>query len=82
MKDQIASGIVIVRVHMTDNLVGGKPVVQLWAVALPRDEAVEAVKSKIPANWTTELTDQRPTQELVRRLRMKLGSACEISSAL
>ncbi|RWN42070.1 hypothetical protein LRP31_02210 [Mesorhizobium mediterraneum] len=81
MTDQIASGIVVVRVFMTDHLVGGQPAVQLWAAAVPRDEAVAAVKRAIPTHWTAELTDRRLTQDHVRRLNMKLGSVFELSLA-
>ncbi|GLQ77311.1 hypothetical protein GCM10007881_08270 [Mesorhizobium huakuii] len=81
MADKIASGIVVVRVHMTDALVGGKPTVQLWAAALPRAEAVAAVQKAIPSHWIAELTDKKLTQDHVRRLNMKLGAVCELSSA-
>lgn len=81
MNDQIASGIVVVRVKMTDSTEDGEPTVQLWAAALPRDKAVEAVMAKLPPHWTAELTDQRLTQAHVRRLRMKQGAVCELSSA-
>lgn len=81
MADKIASGIVVVRVQMTDVLVGGTPTVQLWAAALPPAEAVAAVQRAIPSQWIAELTDQRLTQDYVRRLNMKLGTVCELSSA-
>ena len=80
MKDQIASGIVVVRVTMTDSLVDGQPTLQLWAAALPRDQAVAAVLEKIPSHWTAELTEQLLTTEHVRQLNMKLGSVHELSS--
>lgn len=82
MKDKIASGIVVVRVKMTDNLVGGKPAFQLWAAAVPRDEAVAAVMRELPSHWSAELTDERLTQEHVRRLNMKPGTVRELSSAV
>ena len=81
MNEQIASGIVVVRVFMMDNLVGGKPAVQLWAAAVPREEAVAAVLRELPQGWTAELTDRHLTQEHVRRLNMKPGSVRELSSA-
>jgi hypothetical protein len=80
MKNIPASGIYVVRVFMTDNLVEGTPAVQLWAAAVPRDEAVAAVLRAVPSHWTAELTDQRLTTEHVRKLRMRLGDVREITS--
>lgn len=81
MNDQIASGIAVVRVTMTDNLVGGVPTFQLWAAAVSRSEAIAAVMREIPSHWTAELTDERLSQDHVRRLNMKLGTVRELSSA-
>jgi hypothetical protein len=81
MKDVPVSGIYVVRVRLTDQLIGGKPAVRLWAAALPRDEAVAAVQREIPSNWTAEITDQRLTKEQVRSLRMKPGSVRPMGSS-
>jgi hypothetical protein len=81
VKEAIASGIVVVRVTMTDSLIGGQPTIQLWGAALPRDQAVAAVEEKIPAHWTAELTEQRLPAEYVRRMRMKLGSVRMLGDA-
>jgi len=81
MKDQLALGVPVVRVTATDNVVNDVAAFQLWAAAVPREEAVATVMQKLPPNWTAELTDQRLTQEQVRRLNMKLGSVRELSSA-
>lgn len=79
MKEPIASGIAVVRVKMTDYDGSREPPVQLWAAALPRDEAVEAVMRDLPQQWEGELTEIRLTQDHVRRLNMKPGSVREIS---
>lgn len=81
MKDQLALGIPVVRVTVTDNVVDGLPAFQLWAAAVPREKAVEAVMEKLLSHWTAELTDLRLTQDQVRRLNMKLGTVTELSSA-
>ncbi len=80
MDDKLALGIAVVRV-VTDQLVEGKPVTQLWAAAVARTDAVEAVMRNLPASWTGELTDQRLTQGHVRRLKMGPGAVRELSSA-
>lgn len=81
MTDQIASGIVVVRVKMVERDSEDKPFTQLWAAALPREAAVVGVLSGLPNHWSGELTDLRLTQEHVRRLNMKLGSVKELSDA-
>jgi hypothetical protein len=73
-------GIQVVRVTMTDNLVGDKPAVQLWAAAVSRDEAVVAVKRRINSSWTAELTNQRLSAEQIARLKLRPGDVCELSS--
>ena len=74
-----ASGIVVVRVHMADNPIGGKPAVRLYAVALPRDQALEAVQHVIPSHYTAELTDQRPSIGHVTKLALKPGVVRELT---
>ena len=70
----------VVSVHMTDNLVGGIPAVQLWAAFVKRQDAVAAVQKRVPKSWRVELTDQQLTPEHVQRLGLRPGDVCELSS--
>ena len=78
MKDQIASGIVVVRVK-TDAMVDGVAALQLYATASPKEDAVATVMRDLPQQWEGELTEIRLTQDHVRLLNMKPGSVREIS---
>lgn len=81
MSNTLIGAIQIVRVKMTDNLVGGRPTVALWVAATSRGDAVQAVKRKIPPHWDAELTDQHLTPQQVERLKLRPGDVSELSSA-
>ncbi|TIY05034.1 MAG: hypothetical protein E5V22_09070 [Mesorhizobium sp.] len=80
-----AADLTIVRVFMTDNLVGQEPhrqpAVQLWVAAVPRDEAVAAVLKRVPSHYKAELTDDFVNFDLARLLDLKPGEVSELSSA-
>ena len=81
MSEKIASGIYVVRVTRINNAGGGALPFQLWAAAVPREEAVKEVMRQINnTEWTAELTDKSLTTEQVRTLNMKPGSVREITS--
>jgi hypothetical protein len=80
MRDTYEEGIQIVRVVMTDNLIHGEPAAQLWGAAVPREEAVLAVRKLIPAHWTAELSAQHLAPEHVARLKLEPGDVRELSS--
>ena len=80
MSEKIASGIPTVRVWKTGNEDEAASSSQLWAVAVPREEAVNEIMRQINRpEWTAELTDERLTTEQVRTLSMKPGSIREIT---
>ena len=81
MSDSQIGGIQIVRVYMTDNGIGDKPATQLWVAAVPREQAVAAVKKVIPADWIAELTNQRLSAKHIASLKLRPGDVRELSSA-
>jgi hypothetical protein len=81
MSETIPGGIHVVRVKMTDHVVGGIPAIQLWVAAVPREEAVAAVQRAIPADWTAELTTHQLAPDHVARLKLCRGDVRVLSSA-
>lgn len=76
-----APDLCLVRVSMTDNLVGNEPAFQLWVAAVPREQAVAAVLERVPSHYTAELTEDFVSLQLTERLGLKAGDVCELSSA-
>ena len=81
MSNTQIGGIQIVRVYMTNNGVSDKPTTQLWVAAVPREQAVAAIKKVIPADWIAELTNQRLSAENIASLKLRPGDVRELSSA-
>ena len=73
-----ASGICLVEVGVTDNLLKGVAPTQLWIAALPEGEAVAAVKKFVPENWTALLRADRLPAESVTRLKLRPGEVREL----
>jgi hypothetical protein len=69
-----ASEIHLVRV-MTDNREH-----KLWAVAAPRDEAVNAVLDVVPEGWSAALLDNELSDQESQALNLRPGDVREITS--
>jgi hypothetical protein len=63
----------------TDDLARGAPATQLWAAAVPRGEAVNAVLSAVPEGWTAELTSRQLAPEHIERLKLRPGTVRQLS---
>ena len=80
MSEAKAIGIFVVRLRMRGSDLKGAVTSKRWAAAVPRSEAVEAVKQAVANNdWTFELTDEQLTIKVVQSLRMKPGSVKELA---
>ena len=68
----------VVRVVMAERVAGECPSTQLWLAAVLREDAVQAVQRRIPAQWTAELTDYELTSEQVLKLKLLPGDVFEL----
>jgi hypothetical protein len=66
-------------VVVTASDTGGK---QLWAAAVPLDQAVQAVLKRIPEGWTAELAEHRLTADQIATLNLQPGEATEFSRGM
>jgi hypothetical protein len=55
---------------------------QLWAAAVPQDQAVQAVLKKVPQGWTAEIADHQLDAHQIATLNLKPGEVTEYSSGL
>ena len=73
MAQDLAGGIQVVRVIDPTNMVEGRPAKMLWAAAVARDKAVDAVLAAVPQGCAAELTDQHLPPDHVARLKLRPG---------
>jgi hypothetical protein len=78
MATVFVSDVQIVRVGPHSIQEGASGEFTLWYAAIPRYQAEGAVKAKVPADWTVELTDERLTAEQIARLRIHAGEVGEL----
>jgi hypothetical protein len=71
----------LVRVIQPDTFGVGKPIVQLWAAAVPREQAVEAVLKNFPPGWKAEISENQLTQDQIAGLTLRSGKAIDYSRA-
>jgi hypothetical protein len=74
------SDIQIVGVRTPSTQEGDLGVVTLWYAAVLRYQAVSAVRTKVPANQTVELTDERLSQVQVARMKIRPGEVGALGS--
>lgn len=81
MGNELIGGIQVVRVTIPPAHAGEPTTSVLWLAAVPREQAVEAVKGAVPAGWRVELTSDHLTPQQMARVRLRPGGVCEFSSA-
>jgi hypothetical protein len=59
---------------------GGAP--QLWAAAVPQDQAVQAVLKKVPQGWSAEIADHQLEADQVAALSLQPGEVTEYSMGM
>jgi hypothetical protein len=78
MAIEYVSGVYLVRVAVLGN--PEKPS-QLWIAAVPKEQAVEAVRKRLPPGCTAELSEQRVTKALAELMQLQTGEVCELSAS-
>ena len=73
------SDVQIVGVRTPSTQEGDLGVLTLWYAAVPRYQAVAAVRAKVPADRTVELTDERLTAAQIADFKILPGEVQELS---
>jgi hypothetical protein len=60
-----------VRVIQPDTFGVGSPIIQLWAAAVPREQAVEAVLKNFPHGWKAEISEDQLTENEIAGLTIR-----------
>jgi hypothetical protein len=81
MPHRYAGGVNIVVVTMPRAPEDPSAPTAVWVAAVPRDEAVSAVKAEVPAICHVELSDWYLTQDQVAKLKLRPGQVMELGSA-
>jgi len=70
----------------TVTLVAAKPPdgigTQLWAVAVPAEQAVDTVLKSLPRGWSAEVADHQLDAGQITTLGLEPGQAVEFSSGM
>jgi hypothetical protein len=55
---------------------------QLWAAAVPQDQAVQAVLKQVPQGWTAQLADHELDADQIATLKLRPGEVTEYSRGM
>jgi hypothetical protein len=80
MPHRYAGGVQIVIVTMPKALNEPAARTAIWVAAVPRDQAVSAVKAEVPGGSHVELSDWHLTPGEVAKLKLRPGQVREFSS--
>jgi hypothetical protein len=81
MPHRYAAGVQIVIVTRMNGPNGAAAQTSIWVAAMPRDQAVSAVRAEVPAGCHVELSRWYLTQDQVAKLKLRPGEVKEFNSA-